>query len=121
IAIFTLTSFYIGLNVNPAVGSTMAFATLCLSRLFHGFNCRGKNSIFTIGIFSNRYSWMAFGLGLVFLNSVLFVPFLQNLFEVATLTGSQVGYIYLLSFLPTVIIQITKVIIDTVNNKKTSI
>ncbi|MEG0132735.1 MAG: cation-translocating P-type ATPase [Clostridium sp.] len=121
IAIFTLTSFYIGLKVNPAVGSTMAFATLCLSRLFHGFNCRGKNSIFTIGIFSNRYSWMAFGLGLVFLNSVLFVPFLQNLFEVATLTGSQVGYIYLLSFLPTVIIQITKVIIDTVNNKKTSI
>ena len=48
-----------GLKVNDAVGSTMAFATLCLARLFHGFNCRGDKSIFSIGLLSNRYSWMA--------------------------------------------------------------
>ncbi|MDZ5034772.1 cation-translocating P-type ATPase C-terminal domain-containing protein, partial [Clostridium perfringens] len=94
IAIFTLIAFYIGLRTDKYVASTMAFATLCLARLFHGFNCRGDRSIFSIGLFSNRYSWMAFGIGLVLLNCVLFVPFLENLFEVANLTGAQIGYIY---------------------------
>lgn len=120
ISVFTLSAFYIGLRTNNNVASTMAFATLCLARLFHGFNCRGDKSIFSIGLFSNRYSWMAFGLGLLLLNLVLFVPFLRKLFEVAILTGSQVGYIYLFAFVPTLIIQIVKVIRDSVNSKKSS-
>ena len=120
ISIFTLAAFYMGLKVNDAVGSTMAFATLCLARLFHGFNCRGDKSIFSIGLFSNRYSWMAFGVGLLLLNAVLFLPFMQSLFEVSVLTGSQVGYIYLFAFLPTVIIQVVKVIRDLVSNNKSS-
>ena len=37
IAVVTLISFYIGLQTSPAVASTMAFATLTLARLFHGF------------------------------------------------------------------------------------
>ena len=63
---------------------------------------------------------MAFGAGLALLNLVLFVPFLRRLFEVATLTGSQVGYIYLFAFIPTLIVQIVKVIRDAINNKKSS-
>lgn len=118
IAVFTLIAFYIGLKTDSNVASTMAFATLCLARLFHGFNCRGDRSIFSIGLFSNRYSWAAFGVGLLFLNSVLFVPFLQNLFEVSDLSGSQVGYIYLLAFIPTLIIQVVKVIRDAINDRK---
>ena len=120
IAIFTLAAFYLGLKTDSEVASTMAFATLCLARLFHGFNCRDNKSIFSIGLFTNKYSWMAFGIGLVLLNSVLFVPFLRGLFEVATLTGSQIGYIYLFAFAPTVIIQVVKVIRDIVNKNKSS-
>lgn len=120
ITIFTLAAFYIGLKTNNNVASTMAFATLCLARLFHGFNCRGDKSIFSIGLFTNKFSWMAFATGLILLNLVLFVPFLRRLFEVATLTGSQVGYIYLFAFIPTLIIQIVKVIRDIVNSKKES-
>ncbi len=120
ITIFTLAAFYIGLKTDSNVASTMAFATLCLARLFHGFNCRDDKSIFSIGLFTNKFSWMAFGAGLVLLNLVLFVPFLRRLFEVATLTGSQVGYIYLFAFIPTLIVQIVKVIRDAINNKKTS-
>ena len=63
---------------------------------------------------------MAFATGLILLNLVLFVPFLRRLFEVATLTGSQVGYIYLFAFIPTLIIQIVKVIRDIVTSKKES-
>lgn len=117
IAVFTLIAFYIGLKTDSNVASTMAFATLCLARLFHGFNCRGDRSIFSIGLFSNRYSWAAFGVGLLFLNGVLFVPFLQNLFEVADLTGTQIGYIYLLAFIPTLIIQIFKIIRDAIKDR----
>ena len=117
IAVFTLIAFYIGLKTDNNVASTMAFATLCLARLFHGFNCRGDRSIFSIGLFSNRYSWAAFGVGLLFLNAVLFVPFLKNLFEVSNLTGAQVGYIYLLAFIPTIIIQVVKVIRDAIKDR----
>ncbi len=118
ISIFTIMAFYMGLKTDNATGSTMAFATLCLARLFHGFNCRGKKSIFTLGVFSNKYSWMAFGIGLVLLNGVLFVPFLQNLFEVTPLVGNQVAGIYILAFMPTLIIQAYKVIAEFIEKGK---
>ncbi|MEG1004559.1 cation-translocating P-type ATPase, partial [Clostridium sp.] len=110
IAIFTLVAFHIGLNAGgAAVASTMAFSTLCLGRLFHGFNCRGKASIFKLGLTSNKYSLYAFLGGAVLLNLVLFVKPLQTLFEVSPLTGTQIGLVYLLAFLPTVVIQGFKV------------
>lgn len=115
IAIATLAAFYVGgPRTTPLTASTMAFATLCLGRLFHGFNCRGKNSIFKLGLFSNKFTLYAFGIGLVLLNSVLFIPFLQNLFEVESLSLVQYGYIYLFAFLPTLIIQIVKVVLDSI-------
>lgn len=110
IAVFTIIAFHIGLSTgNGEVASTMAFSTLCLARLFHGFNCRGKKSVFGLGVFSNKFSWYAFGAGLIFLNAVLFIPPLQNLFQVASLSGSLVLAIYLLAFFPTLIIQVYKV------------
>ncbi|MGL4772173.1 MAG: cation-translocating P-type ATPase, partial [Clostridium sp.] len=119
IGLFTIIAFHIGLAThNNGVASTMAFATLCLARLFHGFNCRGKKNIFKLGVFSNKFSWYAFIAGLVFLNAVLFVPPLQGLFEISTLTGSQVGYIYLLAFMPTLIIQLYKTLQDSFSKEK---
>ena len=119
IAIFTIIAFYLGNPMKtPLTASTMAFATLCLARLFHGFNCRGKGSIFKLGIFSNRYIWYAFGIGLVLLNAVLFIPGLQMLFEVENLMASQYVQIYVLAFIPTLIIQIFKVINEIVESKK---
>ena len=114
IAISTLIAFYIGLQVNAATASTMAFATLTLARLFHGFNCRSTHSIFKLGFTSNIYSVGAFFLGVFLLAFVIFVPFMHPLFSVATLTGAQIGFIGLLAFIPTVIIQIVKVIVENV-------
>ena len=122
IAIFTLIAFYIGLESNnELVPATMAFSTLCLARLFHGFNCRGKQSIFKLGLFSNKYSIYAFVTGLVLFNSVLFIPPLQKLFEIAPLNGTLVACIYVLAFMPTLFIQIYKVFtkdLDIKNSKK---
>lgn len=117
IAIFTVIAFTIGLNtpnvdptVQAGIGSTMAFATLCLGRLFHGFNCRGKKSMFKLGVFSNKYSWYAFIGGAVLLNAVLLIPALRHLFQITPLTSYQLGIVYLCSFIPTLLIQLYKII-----------
>ena len=111
IAVCTMTAFHLGLNQGgAAVASTMAFCTLTLARLFHGFNCRSSHSIFRIGFSGNWYSLGAFLAGVVLLSLVMFMPFLEKLFSVTALTGGQIGLVYLLAVIPTVIIQMTKVI-----------
>ena len=101
IAISTIIAFQMGLSTGDTLtASTMAFATLCLSRLIHGFNSRSKESVFTIGVFSNKYTWVAFLIGVVCLHFVLLLPSLTRVFEVANLSSPQLGYIYVLSFIP---------------------
>ncbi len=119
IAIVTLIAFYLGNPTEtPALASTMAFATLTLARLFHGFNCRSNNSIFKIGLLSNMYSIGAFLVGALLLVIVLYVPLIQSWFSVETITQAQFGFIWLLAFIPTFIIQFIKVIVDLANKKK---
>ena len=111
IAIFTIIAFRMGLSTGDTqTATTMAFTTLCLSRLVHGFNSRSKESIFSIGIFSNKYTWLAFLIGFLCLHLVLFLPSLTAVFEVATLSGTQLSYIYVLSFMPFLVNQWYKVL-----------
>lgn len=111
IAVVTMVGFYMGLDQGgSALASTMAFATLTAARLFHGFNCRSKHSIFKIGFSGNWYSLAAFAAGMVFLNLVLFLPVLKRLFLVSSLTSGQYGAIYLLAVIPTILIQCVKMI-----------
>ena len=108
IAVCTMSAFYIGLSTDSATASSMAFATLTLARLFHGFNCRSRHSIFKIGLTSNIYSIGAFFGGVLLLALVIFVPVMRTLFSVSPLNGYQIGMIGVLAFIPTVIIQIYK-------------
>ena len=109
IAVCTMIAFYIGLSTDSATASSMAFATLTLARLFHGFNCRSRHSIFKIGLASNIYSVGAFFGGVLLLALVIFVPVMRTLFSVSPLSGYQIGMIAMLAFIPTVIIQLYKV------------
>lgn len=117
IAIATMAAFYIGYESGDArMASTMAFATLTLARLFHGFNCRGAESIFALKFSTNKYSVMAFFAGVILLFAVLFVPVLRTLFMVSPeFSVANLGEIVLLAFLPTLFIQIYKVINDRKN------
>ena len=111
IAIASMTAFYLGLSAGgAAMASTMAFATLTLARLFHGFNCRGTESIFKLGLGSNKYSLMAFAGGVVLLVAVLMIPVLESLFAVTALSGMQYLQILGLAFAPTLLIQLGRVI-----------
>ncbi|MBQ2764713.1 MAG: cation-translocating P-type ATPase, partial [Firmicutes bacterium] len=112
IAVPTMIAFYIGYAESAAVGSTMAFATLSLARLFHGFNCRAKESIFKLGFRSNPFSLLAFVTGIVLLFSVLLVPGLDGLFLVEGVNAARIGAIVGLAFVPTLLIQIYKVFRD---------
>ncbi|MGF6376976.1 Ca2+-transporting ATPase [Clostridiales Family XIII bacterium PM5-7] len=112
IGIATIIGFYVGLKTNPVTAATMAFATLCLARLWHGFNSRGKESIFKLGIFSNLYTIGAFVVGAALLFAILLLPFMAKAFFIAPLTGVQIGWICGLAFAPTLLIQIGKVIND---------
>ena len=118
IAVCTMIAFHTGLRTgSAATASTMAFATLTLSRLFHGFNCRSKHNIFKLGFSSNWYSLGAFAAGVVLLGIVMFVPFMQNLFSVTPLTQSQLINVCLLAAVPTVLIQMFKIIRDIKHRK----
>lgn len=118
IAVCTIIAFHTGLRTgSAATASTMAFATLTLARLFHGFNCRSKHNIFKLGFSSNWYSLGAFAAGVVLLGIVMFVPFMQNLFSVTPLTQSQLINVCLLAAVPTVLIQMFKIIRDIKHRK----
>lgn len=110
IAVGVITAFMIGRQTSPAVACTMAFSTLTFARLLHGFNCRSQHSIFKIGFKKNWYSLAAFAVGTLLLALILFVPALHGLFAVTPLTGNQLLWIIGLAVIPTVIIQIVKVV-----------
>lgn len=110
IAIAAMSAYHIGIATSAAMASTMAFATLTLARLFHGFNCRGRESIFRLGLLSNKYSLYAFGAGVGLLALVIFVPVLHGVFSIESLSIPAIGQIVVLSFVPTLIIQFVKII-----------
>lgn len=110
IAIAAMRAYHIGIATSAAMASTMAFATLTLARLFHGFNCRGRESIFRLGLLSNKYSLYAFGAGVGLLALVIFVPVLHGVFSIESLSIQAIGQIVVLSFVPTLIIQFVKII-----------
>ena len=113
IAATTLAAYFLGLNAangGPALAMTLAFATLTLARLFHGFNCRGQSSIFKLGLTTNKASLGAFAAGVVLLAAVLLIPGLTTLFAVAPFTWPQIAAVVGLAFLPTAVIQLYKVL-----------
>lgn len=111
IALVTMLAFHMGLNTGGTeVASTMAFATLCLSRLLHGFNCRSKESIFRIGLFTNKFIWIAVIIGYLLLIIVLTLRSLMGVFEGAVLNTSQFSYIYILSIIPLIVVQVYKLL-----------
>lgn len=109
IAVATMAAFYLGMQINNGMACTMAFATLCMARLFHGFNCRGSRSIFRLP--SNPYSVGAFFVGTLLLMLVLFVPALHGLFDIDNaLTLTNIGQIVGLAFAPTLLIQLSRIV-----------
>lgn len=110
IAVCTMAAYMIGHQVSAQMASTMAFATICLSRLLHGFNCRSNQPLHKIGFTSNKMSILAFIIGFALLHIILFVPFLHGIFEVGQLEVTKLLMVYGLALVPTIVIQIKKAV-----------
>ena len=110
ICVTTMIAFMIGYqDGNAVLASTMAFATLCSARLFHGFNCKSDRPVvFTKRLFNNKWLIGAFFLGIVLITAVVMIPGLQNVFSVQTLTADQLFTVYGLAAVNIPIIQILK-------------
>lgn len=110
IGFMTMLAYLLGLSEGgQSVGMTMAFATLCMSRLWHGFSCKSDEPVlFRKQMLNNPFGLMAFFIGMIFINAVLLIPPLRGLFDVADLTGLQFAWIYIFSITSMLLVQIVK-------------
>ncbi len=112
ISLAVMGAFIIGNKAGGAgLASTMAFATLCLSRVWHGFSSKSERAILgSKKMFNNRALIIAILVDLLLLNVALFVPVVQGIFSVTPMNLYQVLVIYGFSLASMVVIQIIKLI-----------
>ena len=105
---FILSHDWRGVDVKSA--ETMAFVTLSLCELFRAYTVRSERaSLFSIGIFSNKYMQYAVGVSIALLLIVCAAPFLQPIFNTHFLTGREWGVVLSLALMPAVAEEITKI------------
>ena len=103
---------------NP-VGETMAFATLGLIQLFHAFNVKSVyKSLGQVGAFKNKMFNYAILLSAVMLLSVMVIPGLTTVFDVATLTAGQWLFVVGAAFSIVPIVEIAKAIMRAMGMDK---
>ena len=112
IAVATVLAFHLGLSHGGhSAAMTMAFATLCLSRLFHGFNCKAAEPVlFTKKFWNNKSLLGAFLVGAVLLCAVLLIRPLAWVMQAAALTPALLLAILGLALGSMLVIQLLKAI-----------
>ena len=116
----TLIAFKIGLQqANVKYAETMAFATLVFSELFRAYTARSERyPLLKIGMFSNKWmNWAVLGSASLML-LVLYVPFLQRIFNTVSLGWAEWRLIIPLFLLPSVAAEVVKYILTASNKKK---
>ena len=92
-AIAILTVFWLAMQRYPGhleAAQTMAFVALCTSELLRAYTARSEyHSIFSIGVFSNRWMVWATGVSLLLVLMVVYVPFLRPFFDTVPLTAGD--------------------------------
>ena len=119
IAGVTLTAYWIGRTYFPSMAATMAFVTLSFSELLRAFTSRSERlPIFKIGVFSNKYMNYAVLSSLVLLLIVVYVPFLQPIFETQPLGWVQWRLILPLLFVPAIAAELFKFFTNSPRDQK---
>lgn len=110
VGLLTLASYIYGETINHETGMTMAFVTLSACQLFHSFNVKSHESIFSKQIFNNKYLWGAAILGAVLQVFIINVPFLSDIFKLVPLTPMSIFVSVGLAFCVIIIVEIYKLI-----------
>lgn len=105
----TLGAYWIGLQHYPPMAATMAFVTLSFSELLRAFTARSERyPILSLGLFNNRTMNWAVLSSLTLLLIVIYVPFLQTVFDTVPLTWVQWRWILPLLFVPAIVAETVK-------------
>lgn len=113
IGLLSLGGYWIALKLGRSLeeAHTMAFVTMALSQLVHSFNVRSLDqSLFKIGLTSNRSLLLAFVFSVAMQLIVIFVPFLREVFETALLSSVDWIIVIGLSLIPLIVAEISKLI-----------
>jgi len=99
-AIAILTVFFLAMQRYPGhleAAQTMAFVALCTSELLRAFTARSEyHSVFSIGVFSNRWMVWAVGVSFLLVLMVVYVPFLRPFFDTVPLGADD--WLFMLPF-----------------------
>lgn len=107
----TLAAFVFGSQRSLEAGRTMAFTVLALSQLAHAFNVRSnRQSVFKMGLLSNRYLLGAVTLSALLVFAVLEVPLLASVFKVTALSAAEWKMVGILSLAPVVVVEAVKLL-----------
>jgi len=116
-ALLTIASFLIGWKVlgagQPAetaemFGRTMAFITLAFTQCFHSFNMRSNHSLFSIGVFTNKYLNYAFLGSVALMLLVTLIPPVAGAFALAALPFKFYMIALGLAFVPVLVMEFSK-------------
>ena len=107
IGALTLFAYVLGMN-HLGNGSTMAFAVLSFSQLFHAYNMRSRHSLFQVGFFSNTVMNISFLLCSFLQLLVITQPWLQEIFQVSALTAPQWLVVISCSVAPVIFMELQK-------------
>ena len=112
----TLIAYIIGEQVSHALGQTMAFLTLSSTQLFHAYNVKSNNSVFSVKSYKNKFMNFAFIVGFALQVFVIYCPGVQDLFEFAPLPIQYFAICMGLSLVMVVIMEISK-LVHRIKNK----
>jgi Ca2+-transporting ATPase len=108
-----LLAFVYGLNQYPGsleAAQTMAFSSLVMSELLRAYTARSEHySVFSVGLFSNKWMQWAVGSSFVLLLLVIYLPFLQPFFGTVALTFNDWLVMLPLMFLAPIAAEVTKI------------
>jgi Ca2+-transporting ATPase len=107
----TLLAFWIGLHVfdSEPVAHTMAFFMLSGCQLARAYTNRSERaSLFSLGVFSNRWMQYAVAVSSVLLLAAVYVPGMNTVFNAVPLTLAHWAYLAPLLFVPAVVDELAK-------------
>ncbi len=111
IGCLSLTAFAIGLRDSITAARTMTFLTLSFAQLVHSYNVRSRRqSLFKIGLFSNKRLNQGVLVSFLAMTVVYFVPALRSIFKLQLLTMVELLIAFGLGLVPLIIIEIVKMI-----------
>jgi P-type Ca2+ transporter type 2C len=114
-----LIAFRLGLATGEAHARTMAFATLSISELLRAYTSRSERyALWSLGVFSNKWMQAAVLTSLLILLAIIYVPFLDPIFNTTFLTLGDWAIMLPLILLPSIAAEFNKWVLRKTSDKE---